>query len=329
MRRAISIPLMYIVLFLMLCLYPLLLPVLGVMDIVRKNGWSGLRLAAFAFWYIYLECAGIILATCSWLFYLGGSRRPDRYLQANYAIQSWWLNHLGFNSFRIYNDPLVVEGGELPAGGSTLLFLRHSSTMDTVLGGMFGTVRHKVRYRYVFKKELLWDPCLDIMGNRLQNYFVNRSSNNIQQEIENIGRLAHDLGENEGVLMYPEGTRFTEKKRLRILEKLKAAGDQQGLARAESLKNLLPPRLGGTLELLKQNTHADVVFCAHVGLEKASSFTELINGELFNRTVYVKFWRTPFSEIPTEREEQIDWLFEQWQKMDDYIGDTLNKERAD
>ena len=36
--------------------------------------------------------------------------------------------------------------------------------------------RYHLRLRYVLKRELLWDPCLDIVGQRVPNIFVDRDA---------------------------------------------------------------------------------------------------------------------------------------------------------
>jgi hypothetical protein len=50
---------------------------------------------------------------------------------------------------------------------------------------------------------------------------------------------------------------------------------------------------------------ADVVVCAHTGLEGAGSFWSLLDGALVGVTLRVCFWRVPFAEIPIEREARI------------------------
>jgi steroid 5-alpha reductase family enzyme len=43
--------------------------------------------------------------------------------------------------------------------------------MNAILTSVLLTHRHGIDFRHVLKRELLWDPCLDVMGNRLPNYF--------------------------------------------------------------------------------------------------------------------------------------------------------------
>ena len=48
---------------------------------------------------------------------------------------------------------------------------------------------HGVRLRYVLKRELLWDPCLDIVGHRLPNAFVRRGSRDTAGDVAAVRGL--------------------------------------------------------------------------------------------------------------------------------------------
>ena len=132
--------------------------------------------------------------------------------------------------------------------------------------------------------------------------------------------LMDDMPDDAGVVIYPEGTRFSAAKRQRILDKLEHGPDAKRLAQVQALTHVLPPRVGGALALLRQNERADALFCAHHGLEGGGSFAELINGGLIGRTVRIKLWRVPYAAIPTTRGERIDWLLGQWQQVDTFVG---------
>jgi 1-acyl-sn-glycerol-3-phosphate acyltransferase len=181
------------------------------------------------------------------------------------------------------------------------------------------TRRHKIRLKYVLKRELLLDPAIDIAGNRLPNRFVRRGSSDAAGEIARIGALTDDLGEHEGVIIYPEGTRFTAAKRDRILTRLWES--RPDLAeRAERLHHTLPPRFGGPSALLDTHTPADVVFLAHVGFDGMAEVRDLLGGGLVGAHVEVGFWRVPFSEVPSDPDERLRWLFDQWERVDAWIA---------
>ena len=177
---------------------------------------------------------------------------------------------------------------------------------------------HGIRLRYVLKRELLSDPCLDVAGNRLPNYFVDRESANTGQELDGIRRLAHELGPLDGVLIYPEGTRFTKAKQARALEKL-SGGDPTIYSRAKSLRHVLPPRPGGTLALLDAAHSADVVVITHHGLDGFAHLRDIWEGTMVDTTIRVAIWRVPRSELPEEPAEQLSWLYDIWERVDDWI----------
>jgi hypothetical protein len=33
------------------------------------------------------------------------------------------------------------------------------------------------------------------------------------------------------------------------------------------------------------------------------------------------WWRVPRAEIPTGREERIDWLYDRWQRIDEWVDE--------
>ena len=72
--------------------------------------------------------------------------------------------------------------------------------------------------------------------------------------------------------------------------------------------------------MIERNPGVDVVFCAHSGLEGAGSPRDLLAGALVGSTVRVRFWRVPYAEIPVTYEARIEWLYGQWQRVDEWIG---------
>jgi hypothetical protein len=144
-----------------------------------------------------------------------------------------------------------------------------------------------------------------------------------------VARLAADLGPEDGVLIYPEGTRFSEAKRARVLATLEARGAAVELERARRLRHVLPPRRGGPLALLEASarsaTPADALFCAHAGFEGGTTLGELLRGELIGRTVYIRFWRVRSAEIPSSPDSRTAWLSGEWEKVEGFVKDHTNR----
>lgn len=296
----------------------------------RDRRWPTLRCLAFALLYLSCEIAGVIAAFALWLGTAGGrgaattpaarlTGLSDAYLRANFRLQCWWARSLFRGAERVFALRTVVTGDEAVRQGPFLLLLRHASLGDTVLPAVFIGDRHGIMLRYVMKRELRWDPCLDIVGNRLPNCFVQRGSGDSGREIAAVQRLADELGPRDGVLIYPEGTRFSAAKRARIAARLRGALPPRLQRQAEALRHTLPPRLGGTLGLLERNPDADAVFCAHTGFEAAATVRDLLDGALIGREVRVAFWRIPRAQIPGDADGRAEWLYDQWQRIDEWI----------
>jgi 1-acyl-sn-glycerol-3-phosphate acyltransferase len=124
----------------------------------------------------------------------------------------------------------------------------------------------------------------------------------------------------EGVMIYPEGTRFSEEKLARYIAPLVAKGGAVAEL-VSDYESVLPPRPGGTLALLDA-TGADVVVLAHRGLEGFARVKDVWSGGLVNARIEVKFWRVPRSEIPESRSGRMEWLFRLWSEIDGWVSES-------
>jgi 1-acyl-sn-glycerol-3-phosphate acyltransferase len=293
-------------------------------DLLRPRRFALTRCTLLLALYLVCEVLGLIAALGVWLasgVWAGASRA--RFLRWNVALQGLWAATLYHGAARLFGWRTVIEGREAVRTGRVLVLIRHVSSADTVVPVTFLGRPAGLALRYVLKEELLWDPCLDVVGNRLPNHFVRRGSGDGEREVAAIQRLLDGLGPRDGVLIYPEGTRFSAAKRARILAGLAARGDRAAYDAAAGLRHVLPPRLGGTLGLLERNPGADVVFCAHVGLERASTIRHLLGGAPVGATVRVRFWRVPYAEIPLARADQVRWLYDWWQRIDRWVDASV------
>jgi len=319
-RRTLSIGAIVAMTIVLVAMLPVALPVAALVDVISKRSAA---LRTIVFFLLYLGCELVGIAACFGLW-LSNLLRPgadrDRFVADNFRLQCWWARTLRHGAFRIFSMKADVQGQQHATPGPVLMFVRHCSIADTMLPVMLVSDPHRIVLRWVMKKELLWDPCLDIVGHRLRNCFVSRMPQHNAHDVDAIASLMDDLQRGDGVVLYPEGTRFTEAKRQRILDRATERGDQHLMHSAAALRRVLPPRLGGALALLGNNPGADVLFCSHTGLEGAASFWELLSGRIVGKTVHIKLWRVPFADIPTARSDQIEWLHGQWARVDAYIA---------
>jgi 1-acyl-sn-glycerol-3-phosphate acyltransferase len=307
-----------------LVLVTALLPVLFVIglliDAVRRIAFgvppTAARLVLVLWVYLAAEIGGLAVLAALWITSLGGRRRA--WLRdMTWRLQQLWAGVLLGAVRVLFRVRLEVAGDDAVAPGPVIVLIRHTSIADTLLPANLVARPHRIHLRYVLKRELLSDPCLDVAGRRLPNYFVRRGTGEAQ-EVERVRALAHDLGTDDGVLIYPEGTRFTPERRARAIARI-AERDPRLAARAERLRHLLPPRLGGVGALLDGAPDADVVVIAHHGFDGLRLISDIWRGGLVGLVVRVCIKRVPRSMVPEAGPARVDWLYDLWKDVDDWL----------
>lgn len=307
-RRLITIPAFVTATILVSAALPLLGILAAILSLFPATR-GALPTLGFILGYLWCETIGIVTAFAIWLRH----RDDARFLEANFRLQCWWASALKAIAERLFRLTFVVEGEDCLSGPAAIMLPRHASIADTIIPMVYYAIPHRIRLRYVLKRELLADPCLDIVGHRLPNYFVDRHGQDSEGARRGVADLLDNMGEREGALIYPEGTRFSEAKRLQLIERYRNSQDM--LVQLERWTELLPPRLGGTLALLDANPGLDLIFCAHTGFEGSSHFATLINGSWSGANIRIAFWRVPSREVPAAADGQRDFLFAQWDRM--------------
>lgn len=223
------------------------------------------RLLSFAWFWLWLETLGIIGAAGIWLTGQAGNHR------ANYALQRWWAKRL-IGSLRISCGlKIEVEGVEELSTGPLICLGRHASLGDALVSAwIFGSLAERFP-RYVMKKELLFDPCLDVVGQRIPNYFVDRGSAAVRQELTGIRTMAANMGDRDVAVIFPEGTRTNDEKRIGLVARLERRAPERH-AKLIGLRRLLPPRSAGASVLLEEIPSGDVVVMWHVGFDGLDTF---------------------------------------------------------
>ena len=284
-----------------------------------------MRCLAFVLSYLSFEVVGVLVATILWLLRPFG-RSENAFERWNFDLQCWWANGLTLATCKIFNlDIEILEPPDLgnPPQPPVIVFVRHSSLMDTVLTIHVIQKPSQIQLRYVLKEQLLVSPCLDIVGHRLRNWFARRGAGT-STDVEAIAALAEDLGVRQGVLIYPEGTRFTQAKRQRAIERARQRGDQVALSLALELEHTLTPRIRGPLALVQRNQEqdspADILFLAHRGFEGSATLGQLLSGGLIGKAIELAFWRVDASDVPSCEAAFVEWLIDEWRKVDSFVA---------
>lgn len=321
-RRLVTLPTMFLLTAVASVLTPLMLPVILIADLVWRRKWGLTRTTLFLLSFLWCEIIGIIYSSILWLVFVGGISDKLRrgFVRENFRLQAVWVKTI-FGSARFLFRMRVTIEGRAPATGHRplLVFVRHASTVDTGLPIIFLSYPLGYQPRYVLKRELLLDPCLDIVGNRIPNRFVRRGDRTVD-EVERVVSLYEQLGSHDAVVIFPEGTRFSERKRSEVLTQLRARGPSPALELAESLQYTLSPLRKGALALLEKNPGCDLVVIAHRGLEQATSFAAFTRGTLVGAHVKVQLVHVPFDELPKDADGRTHLLAQLWRDVDRFAA---------
>lgn len=68
-----------------------------------------------------------------------------------------------------------------------------------------------------------------------------------------------------------------------------------------------------------ESTDADVVVLAHTGLEGFATARDIWQSDLVGSRIVVSFRRIPRTDIPVGRSARVDWLFQVWADVDDWV----------
>jgi len=304
-------------------LLPLLVALALVADatrwLLRRRRFVAVRLVLVAWCFLAGELRGIgglllINALC-----LGRDTRRRR--RAVYRLRQIWAGgHLDAIS-RIFGLRWEVEGLDAVRPGPVLVLARHASIIDNALPDAVIGRGRGLGLRFVIKRELQALPTIDMGGRWVPTTFVRRGSGDSAKELVDLRKLAVDLDPDEGVLIFPEGTRWTAEKLARAKEVL-AERAPEVAPLAAGLRHLLPPRLGGPLALLEQGRGTDVVVCGHVGFDGYETVGDIWRGDLVGATIRVRLTRHDAAGVPAEdRAALTAWLYARWQELDDWVGE--------
>ncbi|CAN5510778.1 hypothetical protein BH10ACT11_BH10ACT11_13080 [soil metagenome] len=325
LRRTRNITLEVLAFVLATVLFPLLLVVAAGVDLTlwlrRRKPWVAVRLLAFLWWFLFGEMRALATIPGIWLFSGGpfgtGSTRRRKWV---YEMRARWArSHLG-GARVAFSLGFEVEGLELAEKAPALVMMRHASIIDNTLPDAVLGHAHGIGLRYVIKRELQMIPTIDIAGRWVPTVFVRRGSGDTEAETATLRSLTENLGASEGLMIYPEGTRFNAKKLARAKEVI--AERQPAISHlAGQLEHLLPPRLGGPLALIDAVPELDVVICGHVGFDGMQHLSDIWAGKLVGQQIRVRFQRFAAAEIPVDADDRVAWLYDRWLELDRWIGE--------
>lgn len=173
--------------------------------------------------------------------------------------------------------------------------------------------------RIVLKATLQWDPIIDVILNRLPSRFITVGRDSDRAE-KYIGELATGLDENDALVLFPEGGNFTPDRRTRAIQRLRRLGLHAMADRAERMRNVLAPRPGGTLAALDAAPEAGVIWVAHTGVDRMITIADVWDGLPLDTMITMRWWRVEPEDVPIGHDARVEWLFEWWARIDEWIS---------
>lgn len=309
---------------------PLLLLGAALASLVVPGRWRPLRILAFALVYLALEVAGLVAAFVLWIASgFGFALRTKAFVSAHYRLLRVLLAAVDLTARAVFKVQVETDGdGWSPMDDGTpgsenamIVLSRHAGPGDSFL--LVRTLLdrdHLRRPRIVLTETLQLDPLVDVLLNRVPTAWIPARRGGGDEVIASLGRLAGAMGDQDALLIFPEGGNFTIARRSKAIAALRERGLLAQADRADTMPNLIPPRPGGVLAALAAAPHADVVFVAHTGLEHLSTPGDLWSGMPMDTTVQLRWDFIPADDVPRDPEQQMTWLYDHWQQMDAWIS---------
>lgn len=321
-RRVVLAPAMVLLTVLVLTTLPVWMLLAAALSPFLPGRLRALRVLWVAVVALVLESVALVALLGLWLaagFGLAIRTPPFQYL--HYQLVGWYLRVLYREAARVLCLRVDIEGpgpDDYP-DRPLLVFCRHAGPGDSFLL-VHALVNWYAREpRIVLSEALQWDPGLDVVLNRLPNRFLPAAGG--KQLERRIAELATSLDHNDAFVIFPEGGNFTPRRRLRAIRLLEERRLAEEAARARAMEHLLPPKPGGALAAIRAAPTADVIFVAHTGLEHVVTVGDVWRALPMEQVLKARWWRVPAAEVPEDREAQVDWLYEWWNRIDLWIGD--------
>lgn len=325
-RRGVLAPLMLVATFGLITTLPLWLLPSALAALVLPGRWRLLRFMWMLVLYAVYESIGILALLGLWVRSGFGLRlQTEAMREEHYRLLEWLLTRFYDAAVRVFKVQVELEERQgrketiRDPGRPLLVFCRHAGPGDSFLLIHEVLVRMRRRPRIVLKDLLQLDPCLDIILNRLPNRFISSEPGAGDRMAAAIGELAEDMDSRDALVIFPEGANFTEGRRVKAIERLRTKGFRRHAENAARLHNVMAPRPGGALAAIAARPQTNIMFVAHTGLDDLSTVADLWHGLPMDKAVKIGWWIVPEEEIPTTKDSQVDWLFEEWSDVDGWI----------
>jgi 1-acyl-sn-glycerol-3-phosphate acyltransferase len=283
------------------------------------------RLVWLAIVYVVWDAAALVALAGLWVASgFGWKIRSPWFQRAHYVLTGGFLRVLFWLakwSLHLAIDVVGTDPDTALPGRPEIVVSRHAGPGDSFIL-IHALVNWFAREpRIVLKATLQWDPAVDVLLNRLPNRFISPGSTRTTSLEREIGDLATGLDDNDAFVIFPEGGNFSPRRRLRAITRLRDRGLPDLAARADKLRNVLPPKPGGLLAAIEAAPDAGVIFVAHTGLDRMLTVGDVWRELPMDKRLVMRFWSVPPEDVPADEAERVAWLYDWWARIDAWIDE--------
>ena len=322
-RRLITVPGVLTATVLLWVLLPVWLVAAAALSPWLAGRWRALRLLWLALVYATIDSLLLVVMFGYWIASGFGRRTRTPYWQGlHYDLVQGVMWLLFAEAQRVLRLEIVTEGPAPDAhpGQPLLICCRHAGPGDsfTLIHALMNWYDREPRV--VLKDTLRWDPAIDVLLHRIPARFISPNPAEGNDLTAQIDALASGLDGDDAFVIFPEGGNFTAERRRRAIRRLTRLRRAREAERAARMRNMMPPRPGGVLAALESAPSADVVFVAHIGLDRMAGPGDVWRHVPLTRDVRARWWRIPAEDVPRGRDARTDWLYAQWERIDSWIS---------
>jgi 1-acyl-sn-glycerol-3-phosphate acyltransferase len=304
LRRALTVPLMTILMVFVLVSGPLFLAGAGIAGIFTRSSRPA-RTVAMLMVYAVIE-----LRTLARL--LRGERDCDGLMRDILTFVYAAVRKI--LDVEVVLDPASATPDAIPRDQPVIVLSRHCGPGDSVLVAWLLVIEYGLQLRIVLKAILRCEPVLDFAGAMGCLCFLSRGDRARRQ----IRNLAESLDAGQAMLLFPEGANFSWPRWRNAIHELRTTRGFRAARRALRQSHTLPPRSGGAASAVAGAPNANMLVVTHNGFcadGRDRPWWQLpVHRQLLVRTVVVPAVRVP----PPTRVGP--WLERTWTQVDAWVA---------
>jgi len=214
---------------------------------------------------------------------------------------------------KVLNIPIYFYGDSINKNDSSLFFMNHRSSIDYLFfTSLISELGDPSKIKIVMKSILRFAPGLGPVCYINDFPFLKRDYASDQKYLKNLGKKLVD----SNVLIFPEGTRYSE-------EKLLESNNYSKKKNYPEYKHVLLPKTKGSFLIYKtmlENKSIDFIYDLTIDFEgvkkgkKHDAYSLIFKNDI--KSVHIHCRKIPINEIPTDENDFRIWMHDLYKSKD-------------